>query len=723
MTGLDWTSLQDVVEYPVASAGDTFYLSGGASTVSLRGLRVTHGFVEGLGVAEAAGRRLSPGDFVPGSEPVALIGHSLWRDWFGADAAVAGRLIRLEPESRPGASETVQIVGVLAPGFFFGRDRTGVDLLVPQTSPVRVYMVRLREGVPQALAEHRLTEAARRAATSSLPAGWSGVQLESAHERWVGSVRPILRGVTVAASLVLIIVSANVAVLMLLRSMRRQREVAVRLALGSGWRHVARMLLAETSLICVAALGLGVALTALVLGALAPLVERQLGRQAPNDSGIAIDSAVLLIVGAVGVLVTVALSLAPLWSARRGLTNALQQDARVATEGRSMRRLRSGLIAFEIAGSVVLLVGCGLMIRSAVEMLGTDLGFNPHGLRASRIMLRARNYTHPAAYRQFHERFAARVQELTGASVVFSSWPPFVPPPSHLIEPDAGSASVTGGAIAVSAGYFSTFGIQMRQGREFTAHEASAEGPVAILSETLARRLWRDGNALGRRVRGIEQTQGGSTPGPWRTVIGIASDVRQEYDDRDQGDFYTPRTPDGRFGSFYIRSGRPAPFLYETFQGAAAEIDRDAVINRPREVAGDNHALAGTRFLTVLLTAFAAVTTLLAMLGIYGVTAYAVQQRQKEVAIRIALGASDHAVVRLFLREGILLLGVGTAAGLLGGALLFRVLRYELFGVGRFDAPTWLLACALLLSAGLIAVFWAARRASLANPVTALNTA
>jgi hypothetical protein len=172
------------------------------------------------------------------------------------------------------------------------------DLLVPHPSPVRTYMVRLRDGVPPASAERRLTEAARRAATSPIPADWTGVQLESAHDRWVGGLRPVLFGLTVAVSLVLVIACANVAVLMLFRSMQRQREVAVRLALGSEWRHIARMLLTETTLICAAAVGAGTAIAALLLATQSPRIETQLGRPAPSAAGITLDISVLLMVGA-----------------------------------------------------------------------------------------------------------------------------------------------------------------------------------------------------------------------------------------------------------------------------------------------------------------------------------------------------------------------------------------------------------------------------------------
>lgn len=722
MTGLDWTSVEDVVEYPIAAAGDPFYLSEGGRTLSLQRLRATPGFVDGLGVSVVAGRRLAPQDFVAGSEPVALIGHSLWRDRFGSDPEAIGRLVRGEAEAHPGTPETFRIVGVLTPGFYYGRDsRTGVELLVPHTSPVRVYMVRLRKGIPPAAAERRLTEAARSAATSPIPDDWTGVHLESAHDRWIGNLRPVLLGVLVAVSLVLVIVCANVAVLMLLRSMQRQKEIAVRLALGSGWRHITRMLLTETTLICAVALGAGVAITAFLLAALAPLIETQLGRPAPSASGITIDTTVLLIVGGVSLLVAVALSLAPLTAWGRGLTNALQQDARVASEGRTMRHLRGGLIAFEIAGSLVLLVGCGLMIRSVVNMMSTDFGFHADGLSRSRIMLRARNYPDAAAFRLFHERYASRVSAATGSTVVFSSWPLFSPPPSHLIQTDERDAGANAGAISVSAGYFSTLGIPIRQGREFTAQEASAEAPVAVISETLARRLWPDGSAVGRRVRGVEQTAGGPNAGPWRTVVGIAGDVRQTHDDADRGDFYMPRTPDGRFGSFFIRSHRPAALLFDDLQNAAADIDRDAVINPPGLVADSDLTFAGTRFLTVLLTGFAAIAAFLSMLGVYGVTAYAVQQRRKEVAIRIALGASGRAVMGLFLREGAVLLAVGTVAGLIGGVAASRVLRNQVFGVQTFEPSTYAIATAFLLAAGFTAVLWAARRAALAEPVSALN--
>lgn len=724
MTALDWKSVEDVVEFPIVSAGDTFYFRDGGRTVALVGIRVNRGYFEGIGVPVAMGRKLMEQDYHAAAEPVVLIGHSLWRDRFGSDPAAIGRSITVEGERRAGRPETFRIIGVLGSEFSTARDRrSDGDLLMPLTAPARAYMLQLREGVPQALAERRLTEAARHAATSPIPDDWRGVTLESAHERYVGRIRPILVGVTIAVSLVLVIVCANVAVLMLLRAMQRRKEIAVRLALGSGLRHIARMLFAESCLICGAALAVGLTLTALSLSALAPLIETQLGRPAPRGtSSIAIDTNVLLLVGGLSMLVALSLSMAPLlttWG--RLLADALRRDVRVGTDGASMRRVRSALIAFEVAGSLVLLVACGSMIRSVIGMLQTDFGYEMNGLVRTRVVLRARYYPDPAAYQRFYRQFAAGVSTLAASPVVFTNWPPFYETPAQGIETAAGGGRVNAGAVGVSAGYFEMFGVDIRQGRAFTDANASDAEPVAVISATLASRLWPEGSAIGKRIRGIEETPNGVTPGPWRTVVGVAADVRQTYADENRNDLYTPMFPEGRYGTFYVRAARPVPQLLESFRGVAAGIDPEAVVNEPLIVASENRQLAGMRFLTSMLTGFAAMAALLAALGIYGVTAYAVQQRQKEVAIRIALGATGRAVVRLFLRDGVVIVAAGLAAGLLGGAVVARILRNQIYGVEPFDIWTNALACAFMVGAGVLATWWPARRAATADPVAALN--
>jgi ABC-type antimicrobial peptide transport system permease subunit len=305
--------------------------------------------------------------------------------------------------------------------------------------------------------------------------------------------------------------------------------------------------------------------------------------------------------------------------------------------------------------------------------------------------------------------------------MVFSNWPPFYETPTQGIETTEGGGSVKAGAVGVSAGYFEMFGIDIRQGRAFTGADASAAEPVAVISETLASSLWRDGSAIGRRLRGIEETPNGATPGPWRTVVGVAADVRQTYADENRNDLYTPMFPASRYGSFYVRASRPVSQLLESFGAVASGIDPEAVVNEPQIVAAENRQLAGMHFLTSMLTGFAAIAAFLAALGIYGVTAYAVQQRQKEVAIRVALGATGRAVVRLFLRDGVFIVAAGLAAGLLGAVVVARILSNQIYGVEPFDIWTHALACAFMVSACVLATWWPARRAATADPVIALN--
>jgi ABC-type antimicrobial peptide transport system permease subunit len=370
----------------------------------------------------------------------------------------------------------------------------------------------------------------------------------------------------------------------------------------------------------------------------------------------------------------------------------------------------------------VLLVACGVMTRSVIGMLQTDFGYEMNGLVRTRVVLRARYYPDAAAYQRFYQQFADGVSTLAASPVVFTNWPPFYETPTQGIETaDGGGASIKAGAVGVSAGYFEMFGIDVRQGRAFTDRDASGAEPVAVISATLASRLWPDGSAVGRRIRGIEETPNGATPGPWRTVVGVAADVRQTYADENRNDLYTPMFPESRYGSFYVRAARPVPQLLESFRAVASRIDPDAVVNEPQIVAAENRQLAGMRFLTSMLTGFAAIAALLAALGIYGVTAYAVQQRQKEVAIRIAVGATGRAVVRLFLRDGVVVVVAGLGAGLLGAVGVARILRNQVNGVEPFDVWTHVLACTVMVGAGILATWWPARRAATADPVAALN--
>jgi putative ABC transport system permease protein len=723
MSSLDWGSVADVVEFPITSASETFYLTADGFAQSVRGLRIGSGFIAGLGVRAVPGRTLEPGDFDAGGEQAAMIGHAVWRDRYGADPNVVGRLIRVEVESAGAEIETFRVVGVLPRDFYFGRDSSErVDLLVPLRAASRTYMVRLRPGVPVEAAERRITEAARRVATE-LPPDWSGVELDSVRELYVGPLRQALLGVTAACALVLLIVGANLAVLMVLRSLRRQREFAIRAAVGATRWDLARLLLFEAGCLSLLAIALALGITTLAIGSLAPLIETQLGRPAPGgESAIAVDREVLLVVTGIGTALALAVSLLPLLMPSRRWPSIVRVDGRIDTAGQPMRRVRSTLIALQLAGTLVLLVACGLMVRTAIGMLRTDLGFEPDRLVRARVVLRASSYPDAAAFSRFYQQFTDRLSTTLNGPVVFTSWPPFVERPLEIVEAEGRAGQgLPAGAVNVGPGYFATFGIDLKGGRDFSRADTPGADPVAAVSEMLARRLWPDGAALGRHVRVVERTPEGLRPGPWRTVVAVVTDVRQTYGDAEVDDVYVPAVPSGRFGTFYARTDRSLAAIVPEIRAVAAGIDPRAIVDLPRSVADEDRQLAGAMVVSMLLAGFAGVATFLAVLGIYGVTAYAAAQRQRETAIRIALGATPSAVARLFLKESSIVLAAGLTFGVLGAVLVARTLESQVVGVSAFDMRTLLPIAASLAAAALIATWWPARRASRRNPLDALK--
>ena len=724
MTSIDWKSLNDVVADVVTSSGATLYLGEPGAIKQVRGLRVSPGFLQGLGVEALMGRTFVESEFASGAEDVAVIGHQLWRERFNSDPAAIGQLLQVRGEDEQ--RQTCRIVGVLPQGFWFGRDSSaGVDVMTPLRAPLRVYMVRLRAGVPVADAEKRITEAARSVGSDFRP-DWTGVHLQSVHDRYVQDIRPVLVGVTIAVAIVLVLVSVNVAVLMLLRALRRQKEVAVRVALGAKPGHLFRLLLAEAGLICIAALALGLVLTALSLGTLIPLVETHLGRPAPAaPSAIQMDFTVVTVLSAVSLLIALSLAFIPaLVPWRRRLADTLRSQGMNSTDGPLMRRLRAALISFEVAGSVVLLVGCGLMIRSALNLTNTDLGFNPEQVLRVGIRLPATPYTNAPALHRFFAALTERLPSDPDSRVaLMSAFPSYYPANTHRFE-TADTRMETGpvGMMRVGAGYFHVYDVPLKQGREFTEADRLGSEPVALLSETLARRLWPGGSAVGRRVRTVEGDMPGSSFGPWRTVVGVVGDIRQGYEDSDLRDVYLPflQSP-GRFASVHVRTARSPSFWDQGVRTAVAQLDPYVLVSPVATIVSEDRQRAGTRFLTSMLSGFAGFAALLAMLGIYGVTSYAAQQREREVAVRLAVGASQRAIIRLFLKDGARVLGVGVALGLAGAFWAAKILESQVYGVQPFDVATRVGACVLMISIGLFAVWWPARRAAMQDPLLALK--
>jgi predicted permease len=727
LSALDWTTLGEVVEAVDYSASTRFYLTDGGYTEEEMGLSVAPGSLDLLGVRVAIGRRFEPEDFLPGAEPVVLIGQRLWRERFGGDSAVAGRLLRASTADQSRLPDAYRIVGVLPSEFRYARgyERGPMEIVVPLQRPLRTYMVLLRDGVPVAEAERRLTIAVG-AAAAELPSGWRGIWLESVQARYVAGIRQILVTLTAAAALVLIIVTGNVAILTLLRNLRRQQEVAIRLALGAGTRQILRLLTTEAVLLTGMAVVVGLAVTIPALGLLVPWIEANLGRSVPGGAnGLRLDPSVLLLIGGAGLTVALALAAVPLLASWwRKPAGSLHRSSRTGTDGLAARRARSALVAMEVAGTLALLVGCGLMTRSMMSITRTDLGITTSSVVRSRIALPNHSYLDAASRLRFYERFADDLSTRTRAGVAFTGYPPLAEGVAHRVEmDDATQSGPLADVRSVSPEYFTVLEIPIIQGRGFAAADRMAGEPVVIVSEALAARLSPSGGVIGRRIRSAEQPGPGAPVGEWRTIVGVVRDVRQSFIDQRPYEVYLPfyQLP-AQYAPLLIRTELPVEQWREILRATAAMIDPNALIGPVAALASEvERQSADRRFLTSLLTGFAALAALIAILGIYGVTAYAVRQREREVAIRSALGATGQNVVAMFLKEAGRVLGAGVALGLLGATLVARMIQHQLHGVPMLDGVTLVAATLLLLAAGLLATWWPARRAAGQNPSAVLR--
>ena len=363
------------------------------------------------------------------------------------------------------------------------------------------------------------------------------------------------------------------------------------------------------------------------------------------------------------------------------------------------------------------------MTISALRMLAVDFGIQPGGVTTVGTTLRQQSYPDVATRARFFERLIDRMSLMSQGRVVAMGdwWPLQAPPPRQF---DAGTGSIAdGGAVGVSAGYFSALGVRILEGRPFSTADRFGSEPVVVVSESLARRLWPASRAVGQTVRVSTRPQTGTPETLSYRVVGIAADVRQTHTDSNLLDAYVPLLQTaGRFTFLYMPVSTPTPAWERELREAVAGIDPEVAVGVPRalQAALDQERLK-PRVLAWMLSAFAAFAALLALLGMYGVVSYAVQQREREVAVRMAIGADRRSVTGLFVRQGSLVLVAGVVAGALGAIGMGRILSAQLYGVGRTDPVVIASAAALLMLCGLAAIWWPARRAASTDPAAVLK--
>lgn len=678
---LDWSALTDVIEQPLPTGVDLFYLTGGQYTTTVGGLRVAPDALPLLGARAARGRLLTASDI---GDRVAVITDSLWRTRFGADPNIVGRTFEAYSANAATPTETIRIIGVLTPDFWPMRE--GTEIVVPLDPRARAYLVRLKEGVPPQQAARRITEAIR-ATAAGLPQDWAGVRVERLQESYVVGIRPILNAMAVVVGLGSVLVCLNVAMLTVLRVVRRQKEVAVRLALGARRSHVIRMIGTEATVLCVAATMTGLIVAHHALPLLANPLQQQLGVAVPGGAAaLTIDARTVLAVSAIGVVAAVVLSVVSMALVR---WHTLSQSLGPGPSTDSAPRwsgVRATLLSLEIAGALALLVGSGLMIRTISNLVRTDLGFDTADVVRAHLVLPAQRYRDPAALAAFYDELTRQMNGRARA-MAMTNFTSFYEPQKHPVEVEGRSADARAGVIAISADYFSVLGMHVAGGRPFGPGDRFGTEPVAIVSESLAARLWPGQIAVGQRIRTAEQLTAGAPLGAWRTVVGVVSDVKQTHEDIDALDVYLPlfQTPN-RFVSLFIRTDRSGPQWLDVLRDIVGAVDPEVTIDSSRALASEAAArLAVRRFLRFLLVALSIFTTALALIGVYAVMAYAVEQRRREVAIRLALGATARSINGMFFKQATRVLAAGGCMGVLGAVGVTNVLHTQIYGVDRFD--------------------------------------
>lgn len=714
---LDWNSLDDIIEQSIAWDLDVFYILGQHYPEAMAGAWVTPGYIDGFGVRVARGRMFDAHDYERSNRPVALISHRLWQTHFGGDEGIVGRTFSAYVSDRPEEPEVFTIVGVLTEDFWHVNAYT--EVLAPLKARTYPYMVRLRPGVSASTASTRI-EALIRQGLTDLPPAFS-VALTSTHAGYIAPVRPVLWAISAVAVLVLIIGAANVAVLMLVRGTGREREFAVRLALGASEGRLARLLAAEGLLLGAASTVLGVCAAAAVVSRFGDILQLVLERRVPGGPGaLAIDGRVAAGAAIAGGIVTLIFTLAPAAALRRtDLASSLTEGGRSATPARAARS-RAVLIAVEVAASFALIVGAALMARSAHRMLEVDFGFDSDDVVTASLALRERSFPDAASRVAFFDRLTNRLHGVAGTtSRALADWRPLQGSRLRPVQTADGAATTAANPFAVSDGFFQTLRLRIVDGRAFTTQDRVGSEPVAIVSRTLAGVLWPGRRAVGQLIT-IELEP--AAPPLTLRIAGVVNDVRQSHADTEWRDLYLPLAQHPtRFPLIYLR-GQFAPGWERDLRAAVADVDPEAAVGEPDVLTRVlERERTRPRFLAGLLSTFAAIAFGLALLGMHGVVAYAVRRRRREIAIRIAVGATPSCVAGQFLRAGAGVLVVGLVAGMAGALALGRLLESQLFGVAPAEPFLLAGAAALFGIAGLLAIAWPAWRAAALDPVQALR--
>jgi putative ABC transport system permease protein len=723
---IDWREQSQSFERLIAIDGRSFDLTGAQQPERFGGYGVSAGFFDALGVKAALGRTFLPGEDEPGRDQVVVLKHSLWERRFGADPNIVGRTLTLN-------AKTFTVIGVMPADFNFPFN--GGEMWSPLAFDDKAKRERLnhniramgllRPGVGIAQADSDLDAISRRA-QRLFPETNAGrtTSVFDMTEDFVRESRDYMPPLVGAVAFVLLIACANVANMLFSRAFGRRKEIAVRLALGaSRWRLV-RQLLTESLLLALAGGALGLLLSALAVDLLRDAMPEDFAKFIPGFDNFGVNRAVLLFTLMISTLTGVIFGLMPaLQASKPDLNESLKEGAKGASSADSRQRLRGALVVAEVALSLVLLIGAGLMVRSFVAMLRDDIGFNPHSALSFQLSLPEEKYSE-ARRRGFYDQLLKRLETLPGvvaagaASILPMSnngegrifeivgRPPF----EKGKEPGADYRVVT-------PGYFDAIGMSLRRGRDFTAGDNELAPEVVIVNETFARRFLPNQEAIGQRVI----PGGAKRP---MEIVGVVGDIKDQNLDRVPFPaLYVPYAQEPRSGmGVALRAGAEPTALTGAARDEVIKLDPNLPVSNLKTVERMMHEITSPkRIMTAMMGVFAGIALLLAGVGLYAVMAYAASQRTHEIGVRIALGAQSLDILRLITWQGLKLTLAGLALGMAGAFALTRVMSPLLYGVTASDPLTFILISLSMACVALLACWIPARRATRVAPIVALR--
>jgi putative ABC transport system permease protein len=733
---LDWQSNNTVFEHMAAVTGGSVTLSGGTDPVQLRGSRVSSHYFDIFGVKAVLGRTFAHDEDVQGKDRVAILSHALWSSQFGSDPTMIGRTIQLD-----GASYTV--IGILPAGGVF--DRSFAQIWTPLSfAPENMTrnfhwfgsFARLKRGVTFEQASAQLDTIGARIAREYPDSnkGW-GVVTERYSDILVGrELRQSLYVLLAAVGMVLLIACVNLANVTLAKGLAREREVAVRSALGAGRSRMIQQFLTENVLLamCGGLLGLIVGWATLIAlrAAIPPYTL-------PPESTIALDRRVLFFTFTLSVMSGIVFGLAPaLGATRPNLTNAMKDGGgHGASAGGAHRRFRRVLMVAEVALACVLLTGAGLLIRSFFQMQRIDTGFDSTNVVTAGLPIPQNRFADAAQLTGYLRRITDAIEAVPGVrDVALTSALPmrgwgFGMPFQIADRPVADRANRQPCFFKmVSPSYFRTLGLRLRKGRGLNDRDLQGTPAVTVINETMSRKYFAGEDPIGKRIL-IQQIVPGKTQLgpeiPWE-VVGVVADERvTNLDDKrdNPGLYVTNEQSPTPFQGVVVRAAADASSIQESVRKAVYSVDKDQPLPDLKTLEQvKSESMASDRLQSQLLAGFAVIALLLSAVGIYGVVAYSVVQRTQEIGIRAALGAGRASILGLILRDGMMMTGVGLALGIAAALAMTRFLNTLLVGVGAADPLTIAAVGIMLIGVTMLACYVPARRASRVDPMIALRS-